>query len=346
MPEEQNLRKLTTIQGKTFYLLLESNKSGDDGMDLLLSDGTICWIGNLSEEDLSTLSGDYNMDIKAYTKQTIMALTSNKSSTLNFQYEVKVIRNNVELTWKKHVPADDVKIKLGSVVLEETDDSASSLSKILDFSIQNAAKLQERIKSLESDTERLASERAGAVKRLEKWVKSKEDMEKDMFEKFVTIVNSKKQKIRELKAANVSRSQDETDPPTPPRSKVSRSKVKDTDVDVEDSREKSDIRDRLSDYDTDEENQRENPTVPTKSRAKKTTEASQSLFDDDDSPDKPAPKRRRQREPSKKQTPAKPALPRVTTPQSTSRSGSRTSMRKTSSNKSSNIDADDLLDDL
>ncbi|KAJ7375588.1 DNA repair protein xrcc4 [Desmophyllum pertusum] len=61
------------------------------------------------------------------------------------------------------------------------------------------AQLKQEKTSLRSDNARLSSERKDALKLLDKCVTAKEEMEKDLFEKFAAVLNDKKSKIRQLK---------------------------------------------------------------------------------------------------------------------------------------------------
>ncbi|XP_071480755.1 uncharacterized protein [Diadema antillarum] len=106
-------------------------------------------------------------------------------------------RNGKVLSWKKAVSS--IKLQLGSVPLEPVASSPDAVKDILLYSIEAATDLKSAICRLETENERLSSERAQALKRLERCVVQKEDMEADLYAKFATILNGKKAKIRELK---------------------------------------------------------------------------------------------------------------------------------------------------
>ena len=57
---------------------------------------------------------------------------------------------------------------------------------------------QQEIDDLRKENTRLASERQGALSRLEKYGNLQKDIEKDLFGKFIVVLNEKKAKIRRL----------------------------------------------------------------------------------------------------------------------------------------------------
>lgn len=102
----------------------------------------------------------------------------------------------LELTWKKHILTDNVKFLLGSVTLSPRHDEGAAT--LLDFAVSSLEQTQQDMDDLQKENTRLASERQGALSRLEKCANLQEDIEKDLFGKFKVILNEKKAKIRRL----------------------------------------------------------------------------------------------------------------------------------------------------
>ena len=102
----------------------------------------------------------------------------------------------MELTWKKHILTNNVKFLLGSVTLNICREQGAI--KLLDFAVSALEQNQQDIGDLQKENHRLASERQGALTRLEKCANLQEDIEKDLFGKFKVVLNEKKAKIRRL----------------------------------------------------------------------------------------------------------------------------------------------------
>jgi DNA-repair protein XRCC4 len=102
----------------------------------------------------------------------------------------------MELTWKKHILTNNVKFLLGSVTLNICREQGAI--QLLDFAVSALEENQQEIGDLQKENHRLASERQGALARLDKCANLQQDIEKDLFGKFKVVLNEKKAKIRRL----------------------------------------------------------------------------------------------------------------------------------------------------
>ena len=137
------------------------------------------------------------MDEDKFKEETRKALTRQNLGILNFVYSAaKKGSGQMELTWKKHILADNVKFLLGSVTLNLCRDQGAT--RLLDFAVSALEENQQDIGDLQKENMRLSSERQGALSRLEKCANLQEDIEKDLFGKFKVVLNEKKAKIRQL----------------------------------------------------------------------------------------------------------------------------------------------------
>ena len=71
----------------------------------------------VSEEDLDTLATRMKMDFNPYVAQTVEALTTMKDSQDVYQYNLKRQKDSVELVWKKHVPMEDITVRIINFIL-------------------------------------------------------------------------------------------------------------------------------------------------------------------------------------------------------------------------------------
>ncbi|XP_052800293.1 DNA repair protein XRCC4-like isoform X2 [Mya arenaria] len=322
--------RVVTKDGEECFLLTKLRNEGQDGFDLTICHDGKVWSGTVSEDDLDSLSTKLKMDYKKYVKQTVEALTS-VSDTDSFLYQLTSDKNGVEFAWKKHV--EDITFQLGSARLKSRPDSAVLIKKIFIHCITGMEELKTRIQRLETDNERLSLERMNALKRLEKCVVAKEELENDLYSKFALILNSKKEKIRQLKGAedDVGKTR-----------KRSRSPEQETTQSLAAT--------SAEEPDTDDEKPKAKRQV--RGGKKRVSDGDESLIlgDDDDTGDAVVSRPRRQRgRPQKKQTPSKPILPRVGSNEATPGTSRTRSLRKSGSNTSrtsDNIDDEDLMDQL
>ncbi|GFS03124.1 DNA repair protein XRCC4-like [Elysia marginata] len=190
----------TGSENRQIFLQTKRQNDGDEGFDLLVLDGSCAWEGQISEEALDRNCEALKMDFNTYVKETAAALTKSSVSDVSFECVFKPLgASSGRLTWKK-VPAQSIKFNLGSVDLKKVTNTRETLTSVLSQCISSTHALQTQIVSLQSLNERLTHERQNALKRLDKCVTAKDELEKDLYSKFVAVLNSKKEKILELEA--------------------------------------------------------------------------------------------------------------------------------------------------
>lgn len=339
--------RLVTKDNEECFLLTKLKAAGKEGFELTLCHDGKVWTGQVSEDDLDTLSTRLKMDFNPYVEQTVEALTTMKETQDTFQYQMKRQRDSIEFIWKKHVPAEDITFQLGSASLKVRADSTEYITKLFNVCIESMKELKERIRHLETDNERLSQERINALKRLEKCVVAKEELEQELYSKFAFVLNSKKEKIRQLKrhvedgvTEDVTETQEEAKPSSS-RNTVKLSKK------TEDTKKA----DSESDRDTDEDTPKPTRTRQSQVRASQNkSKGDDSLvLEEEENKTAVVARPRRQRGRPQKQTPSKPVLPRVASNESEN-GNARKRLKQTPSTRSNtsseNIDADDLMGDL
>ncbi|XP_070565467.1 DNA repair protein XRCC4-like isoform X2 [Ptychodera flava] len=320
-----------------YFLLTTLHEEGEDGFTMALTDGSQAWTGEISIDELESLASDIKMDASEYINQTCKALTREKTGQTTFQYQVKKYKGeSIEFSWKKVMDTDRIKFQLGSVVLEKASDTTETVKEIFDFSIEKMGSLHGKISTLEADNARLSAERGKALKRLEKCVELKENMEKDLYGKFQVLVNDKKAKIRQLKEEASRAAANEAESDTDKEENTDKEDNADEDMSAEET--------------TDEEEKKTLSKGKRKVVVSKTLAGDGLVLSDDEVDTAPAPssKRRRIRQPTqKKETPSKPSIPKI--PSKNSSTASESSVggrRRSSSRKSSSIRTTESPDDL
>ncbi|XP_074618265.1 DNA repair protein XRCC4-like isoform X3 [Acropora palmata] len=287
-----------------------------------------------------------DMSVPEFAEQTGRALMGQTAvGNDNFVYQTKLQGKDLQFSWKKDI-GDGVKFQLGSLTLARVDDCLFIMTRIFDFAVNQMAQLKKEITALRSENDRLSSERKETLELLDQCVAAKEDMQKDLFEKFAAVLNEKKAKIRQLKESvhegakvAVTESVKDSNKPKLKDRALRRSDETDDDTDHDDDMQVDET--PVRDF--------ERETTTKQSR---TTVFSPSLLPEVGNEEiEPTVRRRRRREPKLRESPAaKLVLPKVPSVRKTPSSSSGESItpsrsRRQTSDKSP-PDADDLMEEM
>ncbi|XP_010187941.1 PREDICTED: DNA repair protein XRCC4, partial [Mesitornis unicolor] len=88
--------------------------------------------------------------------------------------------------------------QLGSLKLQKVSNPAEVVKELIDYCLDCLGRLQAKNKQLQKENERLFSGWSNVEKRLEKCVEAKEELELDLYNRFILVLNEKKAKIRNL----------------------------------------------------------------------------------------------------------------------------------------------------
>ena len=168
---------------------------------ILATDGHKAWKGVLAHKRLEEMAKKVKMEVKELLAVTSKALTRENIGAMEFLYTTKLVQKGggerLELVWKKHLVVEDIKLQLGSLLLEP-DEPGVVLCLMLEHAVNKMNDLQIAIHHLEAERERLVDERMSALQRLDKCVSLKEQLESDLYGKFKLVLNEKKAKVRRL----------------------------------------------------------------------------------------------------------------------------------------------------
>ncbi|KAI6058284.1 DNA-repair protein XRCC4 [Aix galericulata] len=87
---------------------------------------------------------------------------------------------------------------LGSLKLQKVSSPAEVVRELIGYCLDCLGRLQVKNEHLQKENERLFSDWSDVEKRLEKCVEAKEDLESDLYNRFILVLNEKKAKIRNL----------------------------------------------------------------------------------------------------------------------------------------------------
>ncbi|XP_066270334.1 DNA repair protein XRCC4-like [Branchiostoma lanceolatum] len=198
------MRTLCKLQagGQTFYLLTNVVQNGREGFQLTLCDGLTAWTGHVDGDDMQEMADESGMEFEMFVAESVRALTRENMGDITFHYSVEIQEEDVtcrQFSWKKYIPSEKVRFQLGSIKLREAVSPGEAMQQIFDHALGKVEELKHTISDVQKEKDRLSGERTKALERLEKYVAQKEEMERDLYAKFVVVVNDKKAKIRQLK---------------------------------------------------------------------------------------------------------------------------------------------------
>ncbi|NXD26783.1 XRCC4 protein, partial [Spelaeornis formosus] len=159
----------------TYFLQVSWERDLGTGFGLLLSDCQCAWTG----------TGNGKKNNLNYVEEVYSSLLEQSFSEVSC---------TVEITRLFLVS----QFRLGSLKLQEVSNPAEMVKELIGYCLDSLRKLQAKTEHLQRENERLFSNWSDMEKRLEKCVEAKEELEADLYSRFVLVLNEKKAKIRNL----------------------------------------------------------------------------------------------------------------------------------------------------
>lgn len=167
--------------------------SGDlgAGFMIVLTNGSAAWIGEVSEEEVTKGGGDIGMSRERYVEELHQVLLQDDSKG--------------EKTYSFQLTADHLlyqrisdSVNLGSVELQPAPDPLELNREMIGQSLKRHLHLEATNSQLLQENCKLRHEHSQILKELDTCTKTKNALEKQMYSRFVLILNEKKSRIREL----------------------------------------------------------------------------------------------------------------------------------------------------
>ncbi|KAG8598416.1 hypothetical protein GDO81_002608 [Engystomops pustulosus] len=198
---ERKVRKITITSKPeaTYFLQIVWKKDLDGGFSVTLCDGHHAWLGEVSKEDLSKEAMDMEMEHPKYIEELKKALISGPQTSSKYSFDLVEDDENPAMccfTYEKTLR--DISFKLGSLKLRNAPDPAGIIKELIDYCLNFATELHSRNEHLLKENERLRQDWNDMHEQLDKFVKSKEELEQDLYTRFTLVLNEKKAKIRNL----------------------------------------------------------------------------------------------------------------------------------------------------
>ncbi|XP_059348345.1 DNA repair protein XRCC4 [Ammospiza nelsoni] len=182
----------------TYFVQVSWEKDLGTGFGLLLSDCQCAWTGTVSESDISREAADIEMDREKYVEELRKALIAGEESAGKYNFVISRDEQNKACHFSYERNLKDGSFRLGSLKLQEVPNPAEVIKELIGYCLDSLGKLQAKTEHLQRENEKLLSNWSKAEKRLEKCVEAKEELEADLYKRFVLVLNEKKAKIRNL----------------------------------------------------------------------------------------------------------------------------------------------------
>lgn len=204
MHHSTSVRKISIASepDREFFLKLEWAEDLGSGFVILLSDGVSAWSGEVSEEDVSREARDIDMKRERYVQDLHLALTGEgQIGEGEYSFHLAPLRPGsplMQLSYER--VQNDISFKLGVVDLQAVPEPTEVIRELITHSLELSKHLQAKNRHLLEENQKLRREQEHITTEMEKYVQGKETLEKELYSRFVLVLNEKKAKIRALQA--------------------------------------------------------------------------------------------------------------------------------------------------
>ncbi|XP_053152209.1 DNA repair protein XRCC4 isoform X2 [Hemicordylus capensis] len=183
----------------TYFLQITWEKDIGAGFDVMLSDSQSAWAGRVPEEEISREAADMEMEREKYVKELRKVLLFEERLADKYNFDISKEGVNGEclhFSYEKNLK--DVAFRLGLLKLQKVSSPAEVIKELISYCLDSVAQLQAKNEHLQKENERLLSDLDDIQGKLQKCVDAKEQLEDELYSRFILVLNEKKAKIRSL----------------------------------------------------------------------------------------------------------------------------------------------------
>ncbi|XP_036385933.1 DNA repair protein XRCC4 [Megalops cyprinoides] len=197
--------------GRSFFLKVTWTDDLGAGFAVVLCDGAAAWHGKVSEEDVTREAEEMEVRREKYIQDLRLALTEEGQQTMDYTFQLSPdsgCAGGLHLSYEK--VQKDIAFRLGSVELRPVPAPAEVVKELISHGLGHITQLQAKNRHLQEENRQLRQEQDHITAEMERYVHGKESLEKELYTRFVLLLNEKKAKIRRLQET-VRQLQDEVD---------------------------------------------------------------------------------------------------------------------------------------
>lgn len=195
-----SVREIHVSSDSSYFLRVDwKGQDLGSGFQLLLTDGQDAWRGEVSEATLCGEAEELEMQLERYIQDLHQALTGTESSvTYTFSLTPTPPKCSSTVTLSYEKVQKDISFSLGSVLLGPIPEPVEAVRELLIHSLERGNTLERHNQKLQKENQRLRQEQQRITAELKRYASGKEELEAELYSRFVLILNEKKAKIRSL----------------------------------------------------------------------------------------------------------------------------------------------------
>ncbi|XP_076842700.1 DNA repair protein XRCC4 [Brachyhypopomus gauderio] len=179
----------------TFYLKLEWTEDLGSGFVVVLCDGISAWSGEVSEEDITKEAQEMEMPRERYVHELELALTEEDQAAQKYSFSLTHEKAPIlQLSYDK--VESDISFRLGMVDLLPVPLPTEVIGDLIRYGLEKSTRVQAENRHLHEENHRLRSEQEHITTEMEKYVEEKETLERELYSRFLLVLNEKKAKLR------------------------------------------------------------------------------------------------------------------------------------------------------
>ncbi|KAM6965422.1 DNA repair protein XRCC4-like [Aplochiton taeniatus] len=180
-----------------YFLQVDWIKDLGAGFTLALSDGSLAWIGEVSEEEVTKEAKATGVLREKYVEDLCQALIGGEDGVgQEVEYSFHLPQNHSRLSYMKTYKGNLVTV--GSAELQPAPEPFELNRELISQALERGTDLESQNHELLDENQRLKQEQRRLLTELERHVQYKDSMEREMYSRFVMVLNEKKARIRRL----------------------------------------------------------------------------------------------------------------------------------------------------